>query len=88
MKCTAITLFSTFFFIQRGCYLIMETGKFLTTSEVARIARVSSYTVRVWLQEKKLKGTCPVKNWLVNENDLNEFLNKNKESSELGEVQS
>jgi len=63
-------------------------GKFLTTNEVAKIARVSSYTVRVWLQEKKLKGHAPVKNWLVNENDLNEFLNKNKESSELTRVQS
>ena len=63
-------------------------GTFLTTNEVAKIARVSSYTVRVWLQKKKLKGVCPVKNWLVNENDLHEFLGKNKDSSELSRVQS
>lgn len=66
----------------------MGNEKFLTTDEVAKVARVSSYTVRVWLQKKKLKGVCPVKNWLVNENDLNEFLSKNRNSSELGEVQS
>lgn len=66
----------------------VKMGKFLTTNEVANIARTTTYTVRVWLQSKQLKGVRPGKNWLVNEDWLNEFLSIKKESSKLGQVQS
>jgi len=56
---------------------IMADERLLTVPEVAERLRVSEFTVRVWLRQRKLTGYRPggtKAGWRVRESDLEQFI--------------
>jgi excisionase family DNA binding protein len=56
---------------------IMADERLLTVPEVADRLRVSEFTVRVWLRQRKLKGYRPggtKAGWRIRESDLDQFI--------------
>lgn len=52
----------------------MGKPKLYSTDEVAAICRVSIFTVREWIKDKKLVGTKRGRSYLITEEDLKTFL--------------
>jgi excisionase family DNA binding protein len=62
---------------------IVAEDRLLTVPEVADRLRVSEWTVREWLRDKKLKGYRPggtKAGWRVRENDLEHFIEQSAPS--------
>jgi excisionase family DNA binding protein len=57
--------------------------KFLTPDSVAKMLEVSPATVRIWLRNGTLKGlkVGAGKLWRISEEDIQDFLYKNREQS-------
>lgn len=51
-----------------------EELKFYTTSQVAKMLEVTKGTVRIWIQEGKLKGVVISNRYRVSHQDLKRFI--------------
>jgi len=49
---------------------------YYNVGELVEILKVSSFTIREYLKAGKLKGRKIAKQWLISEEELNEFLEK------------
>lgn len=49
---------------------------YYNVEELVQILKVSSFTIREYLKAGKLKGRKIAKQWLVSEEELNDFLEK------------
>jgi len=49
---------------------------YYNVGELVEILKVSSFTIREYLKAGKLKGRKIAKQWLVSEEELNDFLEK------------
>jgi len=50
--------------------------KFYNVYELVEILKVSSFTIREYLKAGKLRGRKIAKQWLITEEELNDFLEK------------
>ncbi len=66
--------------LKDGCCM---PDKFLTPNSVAKMLDVSPATVRIWLRNGSLKGlkVGAGKLWRISEEDIRDFLYKNREKS-------
>jgi excisionase family DNA binding protein len=56
----------------------MVTKKTYTPAQIAELLQVKEYTVREWLREGALKGVYLGNRWRVEEEELQEFIERRK----------
>ena len=65
------------------CYIILKGGFslnncFYTTEEVAKLLKVHVITVRRWLETGKMRGHKAGRQWRIQKQDIEDYLEYNK----------